>query len=83
MNFQASSTFLPSFSHPVRPIEALVPVYTPMWYATKVMSTSANNWWDGGVPPARQSGRGAASEVAGTAPGVVRRLREARIPAFS
>jgi hypothetical protein len=83
MNFQTSSAFLPSFSRPVRAIETIVPAYTPMWYATKVMSTSANNWWDGGVPPARRGARGAANEVAGTPSRVARRLQETRSPAFS
>ena len=56
----------------------VVPMYTPLWYATKVMSTTAHSWWEGGVPPARKRGRRAADAVAQAAVGVARRLHVVR-----
>lgn len=32
---------------------ATVVPYTPLWYAARVLRTSAAEWWEGGVPPAR------------------------------
>jgi len=59
---------------------AVVPMYTPLWYATKVMSTTANSWWEGGVPPTRRRGARAADAVANAAAGVARRLHAVRHP---
>lgn len=56
----------------------LVPMYTPLWFATKVMSTTANSWWEGGVAPAGRRGRRAANAVAHAAVGVARRLHVVR-----
>lgn len=83
MSFDASSAFSLSFarstaSRTERANEAVVPMYTPMWYATKVMSTTANSWWEGGVPPARRRGQRAANAVAHAAVGVARRLHVVR-----
>ena len=83
MNFQADHGFSISFSRTSPAADALVPAYTPMWYATRVMSTSANHWWDGGVPPARKSGRSAANAVVNAAAGVARRLNAVRSSALS
>lgn len=83
MNFDASSTLSLSFarntaSRDERATDGVVPMYTPMWYATKVMATTANSWWEGGVPPARRRGQRAASAVAHAAVGVARRLHVVR-----
>ena len=83
MSFDASSAFSLSFarsdsSRAERATEAVVPMYTPMWYATKVMATTANSWWEGGVPPARRRGQRAADAVAHAAVGVARRLHVVR-----
>lgn len=82
MSFDASSAFsLPFALHHAhraeRTAETVVPMYTPLWYATKVMATTANSWWEGGVPPARGRQR-AAHAVAQAAVGVARRLHVVR-----
>lgn len=83
MSFDAGSAFSLSFirntaERAERASEQVVPMYTPMWYATKVMATTANSWWEGGVPPARRRGQRAASAVANAAAGVARRLHVVR-----
>lgn len=54
------------------------PMYTPLWYAGKVMATTAHSWWEGGVPPARRRGHRAKEAVAHAAAGVARRLHVGR-----
>ena len=92
MNFQADNGFLLSFNRSTRVTGVLVPANTPMWHATKVMSTSANSWWEGGVPPSRGSSenngnngnsRLVANAVANAASGVARRLKAVRSAALS
>jgi hypothetical protein len=83
MSFDASSALSLSFTRNTagraeRVSEPVVPMYTPMWYATKVMATTANSWWEGGVPPARRRGQRAANAVANAAVGVARRLHVVR-----
>lgn len=83
MSFDASNAFSLSFalntaSRAERSAEAVVPMYTPLWYATKVMATTANSWWEGGAPPARRRGQRAADAVAHAAVGVARRLHVVR-----
>jgi hypothetical protein len=80
MNLQASNPFSLQLrsTFAERQPAAVVPMYTPLWYATRVMSVTANSWWDGGVPPARRRGQRAADAVAHAAVGVARRLHAVR-----
>ncbi|QHI98884.1 hypothetical protein GT347_13320 [Xylophilus rhododendri] len=77
--------FFPSTAFPLartaafeRSAAQVVPMYTPLWYATKVMATSANSWWEGGVPPARKRRQRAADAMAHAAAGMARRLHVVR-----
>ncbi|MCZ2498661.1 hypothetical protein GN316_18005 [Xylophilus sp. Kf1] len=83
MSFDASNALSLPFGRGVanraeRQADAVVPMYTPMWYATKVMATTANSWWEGGVPPSRRRGQRAADAVVHAAAGVARRLHVVR-----
>ncbi|WP_295852677.1 hypothetical protein [uncultured Xylophilus sp.] len=57
---------------------AVVPMYTPLWYATRVLRTTANDWWEGGVPPSRSRHQRATHAVASMAAHFARRLHAAR-----
>lgn len=71
---------LPLDRHGTRDDQALarqpsVPMYTPRWYAQRVLNTTAQDWWTDGVPPARGRRQRARQAVAGIAAGMVRRLQ--------
>jgi len=57
---------------------APVPMYTPMWFASKVLATTANDWWEDGVPPVRGRRQRATNAMAQAAAGVARRLHVGR-----
>jgi len=83
MNFNASSSLslhLPAgfTERSGRTSTPVVPMYTPQWYAAKVLATTANSWWEGGVPPVRGRRQRAANAVANAAAGVARRLHVGR-----
>jgi len=61
-----------------RTFAPVVPMYTPQWYAAKVLATTAESWWEGGVPPVRGRRQRAANAVAHAAAGVARRLHVGR-----
>jgi len=85
MTVQASQTLSLGFTLRSNSVDsaapAVVPMYTPLWYATKVMATTANSWWEDGVPPTRRRGQRAADAVVSAAAGVARRLQSTRKPA--
>ena len=56
----------------------VVGMYTPLWHAAKVLSTTAHSWWEGGVPPARKRSERATEAVAQMASSVVRHLKPVR-----
>jgi hypothetical protein len=60
-----------SFFGPWQPMTrrpaAVVPAYTPLWYAARVLKVSANEWWEGGMPPARRRRQRAAQALASAA----------------
>ena len=53
-------------------------MFTPAWYAVRVMALTANNWWENGEPPMRGRHLRAANAVAQAAAGIARRLHRAR-----
>jgi len=58
----------------------VVGMYTPLWHAAKVLSTTAHSWWADGVPPARKRSERASDAVAQMASSVVRHLKP--VPAY-
>ena len=70
---------LPLASAAVRSAPAVVGMYTPLWYAAKVLNTTANGWWDGGIPPARKPRERATDAVAQVAASVVRHMKPAPV----
>lgn len=69
---------LPLASAAVCSTPAVVGVYTPLWYAARVLNITANSWWDGGVPPARKPRERATDAVAQVAASVVRHMKPPR-----
>ncbi len=55
--------------------QSSIPMYTPRWYALRVLDTTAHDWWTDGVPPVRGRRQRARQAVAGIAAGVVRRMQ--------
>ncbi|MCS4511575.1 hypothetical protein [Xylophilus ampelinus] len=55
----------------------VVGMYTPLWYAAKVLNTTAHSWWSEGIPPARKRSERATDAVVQVASSVVRHLRSA------
>ncbi|WPB56990.1 hypothetical protein [Xylophilus sp. GOD-11R] len=82
MNLTSAHSFALQLHGPFERQERIVapsaPMYTPLWYASKVMATTANSWWEGGVPPASRRGQRAKDAVAHAAAGVARRLHVGR-----
>ena len=60
-----------SFFGPRQPsacrLPGVVPAYTPLWYAARVLKVSANSWWEDGVPPARRRRQRAAQAITNAA----------------
>lgn len=55
-------------------------MYTPLWYAARVLRTTAADWWEGGMPPARGRRQRASAAVAQVAARVARHIRPAQGP---
>ena len=58
-----------------RDARSVVGMHTPLWHAARVLNTTANSWWEGGVPPARKRTERASDAVAQMASSVVRHLK--------
>ncbi|MES2184381.1 MAG: hypothetical protein V4505_07535 [Pseudomonadota bacterium] len=67
----APSSLQASFFGPRQPaanrLPGVVPAYTPLWYAARVLKVSAGNWWEDGVPPARRRRQRAAQAITSAA----------------
>jgi len=60
--------------------QPVVGMYTPLWYAARVLHTTGADWWEGGVPPARGRRQRASAAVAQAAARVVRHMKPVRAP---
>jgi hypothetical protein len=59
-------------------VQPSIPMYTPRWYALRVLDTTAHDWWKDGLPPVKGRRQRARQAMAGLAAGVVRRVQAQR-----